>query len=72
MHMHGHTAGGRQHPLYSTWRGMRERCLNPNYPDYAYYGGRGITICGRWDDFSAFIVDMGPRPDGHTLDQGWV
>ena len=51
------------HPLYSTYRGMRERCFNPNHPWYPEYGGRGIDICTRWlVDFWAFVEDMGPKP----------
>mgnify|MGYP006923378127 CR=1 FL=1 len=40
--------------LYHIWKNMRQRCGNPNKPDYKYYGGRGITIDERWDDFSSF------------------
>ncbi|MBA4220176.1 MAG: hypothetical protein C0458_05540 [Methylobacterium sp.] len=48
---------------------MRARCSNPNDTDYADYGGRGIAVCSRWDDFAAFYADMGNRPDGHTIDR---
>lgn len=48
---------------------MRARCLNPHHAKYANYGGRGITICARWDSFGAFIADMGARPYGYTLDR---
>lgn len=57
------------HPLYSVWSSMRRRCLNPNYRQWNDYGGRGIEICSRWDDFHAFVKDMGPRPKGYTLDR---
>lgn len=57
------------HPLHRTWRGMRDRCLNPNNPYYSYYGERGITICNRWDNFANFVKDMGDRPEGMTLDR---
>lgn len=41
--------------LYSIWRGIKQRCLNPNSPEYHRYGGRGITICKEWEnDFGAF------------------
>ena len=55
--------------LRSVWFGMRQRCLNSNSPQYADWGGRGISICQRWDDFSTFLADMGPRPRGMTLDR---
>lgn len=55
---------------YSTWKSMIQRCTNPNYPAYIYYGGRGITICKEWkDSFEAFFRDMGERPLELTLDR---
>jgi hypothetical protein len=54
---------------YQTWRSMRQRCNNPAHPQFERYGGRGISICARWDDFSAFLADMGPKPDGFTIER---
>lgn len=55
---------------YLSWRGMRERCSNPNNRRFSDYGGKGVYVCERWaDDFEAFLADMGPRPDGMTLDR---
>lgn len=34
--------------LYKIYRKMKERCYNPNYPEYHFYGGRGIKICQEW------------------------
>ena len=57
------------HPLYQLWLGMRARCNNPNHSSYANYGGRGISVCERWDDFNLFAEDMGERPLNFTLDR---
>jgi hypothetical protein len=49
-------------PEYRVWKGMRRRCNDPRTTCYAYYGGRGITVCERWARFTNFIADMGCRP----------
>jgi hypothetical protein len=42
-------------PLYTVWKGMRERCNNPNQTKNSpYYWSRGIRVCAEWDDFMAF------------------
>lgn len=56
-------------PLYMCWLNMRARCNNPKNPQYKDYGGRGIYVCKRWDNFENFIADMGPRPPNYTLDR---
>jgi hypothetical protein len=33
---------------------MRGRCFTPTNKDYSNYGGRGITVCKEWDEFSNF------------------
>jgi hypothetical protein len=48
---------------------MKARCLNPKADNFAYYGGRGVTICDRWLIFENFLADMGEAPVGLTLDR---
>ena len=63
---HGHTDS----PSYASWEAMIRRCESPGSASYQYYGGRGISVCNRWrESFSAFLVDMGERPPGMTLDR---
>jgi hypothetical protein len=49
-------SGGEKTPtrLYRLWLRMRARCQNPAHKDYAYYGGRGISVCPAWSDFATF------------------
>jgi hypothetical protein len=54
--------GLHRHPLYQTWQNMRRRCNNPAIVNYASYGGRGIVVDPRWDDFGRFVADMGEKP----------
>jgi hypothetical protein len=56
------THGKTESPEYLSWCAMRSRCRNNAVPAYYLYGGRGITICREWDDFSVFLRDMGRRP----------
>lgn len=58
-------------PEYGVWRGMKRRCLDPRRRSWPFYGGRGITVCARWNSsFAAFLVDMGRRPSPeHSIDR---
>ena len=51
-------------PTYDAWYNMIRRCTDPNNPRWPRYGGRGITVCERWQVFANFLADMGPRPEG--------
>lgn len=59
-----------KHQLFGTWHAMRQRCSDERHRFYRHYGGRGISVCARWlESFPAFVEDMGPRPEGCTLDR---
>ncbi len=50
-------------PEYEIWKGMKARCGNPNHKSFEHYGGRGIEVCGEWqNDFEAFLDHIGRRP----------
>jgi hypothetical protein len=56
-------------PEWYSWQAMKSRCENANANGYALYGGRGIRVCEQWKGFKAFYADMGPRPEGTSLDR---
>lgn len=61
---------GKPTPEYRTWVGMKARTQNKNHLCYNLYGGRGITICERWNvSFLNFLADMGRRPPGMTIER---
>ena len=47
---------------YAVWCRMWSRCTNPIVDRFPRYGGRGISVCGRWGKFENFWEDMGPLP----------
>lgn len=67
--------GGKHHgmsrsPEYVAWKAMRRRCTNHRHVQWKDWGGRGIEVCDRWmTSFANFYADMGPRPDGMSLDR---
>lgn len=67
---HGHNSHSQKSLTYKSWDKMIQRCLNPNTQEYKYYGAKGVQVCERWKDFSAFLEDMGERPSKElTLDR---
>lgn len=47
-----------------------QRCHNPNNDGYEDYGARGIIVCEHWrESYRQFIVDMGLRPEGLSMDR---
>lgn len=68
--------GGRNERLYAVWRSVIDRCNNKNSRHYGRYGGRGISICDEWMDYSTFrawAMSTGYNPDAKryecTLDR---
>lgn len=44
---------------------MIQRCTDPTFRGYRWYGGRGISVCPRWfgpKGYAFFLADMGKRP----------
>ncbi len=56
--------------FYAIWGGMKSRCTNPNKDGYERYGGRGIKICKKWNNFINFKNDMYNLYLEHCLEFG--
>lgn len=54
---------------YSSWCAMRARCAGNSNSSLLYYMPHDIKVCERWNDFAAFLADMGPRPPGMSIDR---
>ena len=52
--IHGDTVNNSKTRLYNIWVNMRQRCNNKNYPQFKYWGGKGISVCKEWEDFKTF------------------
>lgn len=61
--------GMAQTPIYNCWANMKQRCYNVKHPHFDRYGGRGIRVCERWLEFSAFYHDMGEMPENMSIDR---
>lgn len=67
---HGHTRGHKLSPEYHAWASMWSRVRDSTKHAYHRYGGRGISVCDAWKDFTVFLSDMGQRPSPlHSLDR---
>lgn len=54
---------------YKIWCQIHQRCKNTKATHYHRYGGRGISVCERWNEFRNFLTDMGERPPKMDLDR---
>jgi hypothetical protein len=52
---------------YNAFREARTRCSNPRVRCYKNYGARGIKFL--FTDFEQFFRELGPRPEGMSLDR---
>lgn len=67
---HGHSLVAGESKEYNAWIHAKQRCYNPKNKKYQHYGARGIIMCDKWrNDFLAFLADVGPAPEGSTLDR---
>lgn len=65
-----HGQNAHNNNLYYVWAAMKERCNNKQHKQYAYYGGREIKVCERWNEFLNFEEDLKPKPEGdYSLDR---
>lgn len=68
MTKHG-MAGAPHNKVYAAWSSMMTRCFNERCKSWPNYGGRGITVCKRWESFENFLEDMGKPEPHHSLDR---
>lgn len=62
--------GMRYEPEYQVWAGIVKRCYDEGCDQYKDYGERGILMSHDWrHNFSSFVSDMGPRPEGATIER---
>jgi hypothetical protein len=52
---------------YSSYTCAKNRCNSQSSKNWHNYGGRGIEF--RFRNFRQFIRELGPRPDGKSLDR---
>lgn len=65
-----HHHGSSRDATYSKYQAMKQRCCNPKHKSWKDYGGRGITVCERWQSFDNFLADMGACPGpAYTIDR---
>lgn len=76
-------AGNRTHgksktKLYHIFHAMHQRCYNPKFKWYCYYGGRGIKICQEWQGEMVRVTDLAKEYGIHydtlknRIKSGWT
>ena len=66
----------RREATRNSYGAMIKRCYYTKFYAYERYGAKGVTVCDRWrigennlSGWKCFYMDMGPRPEGKTLDR---
>ncbi len=54
-------------PEHIAYRHAKGRCSNPTDVAWKDYGGRGIKFL--FTSFEQFFAELGPRPEGKSLDR---
>lgn len=69
--VHGYARKNGVTSEFRTWQAMLDRCRRQKSTVYRHYGGRGITVCERWQDsFMNLLADMGKKPTRkHTIER---
>ncbi len=66
---HGHLWNGEYSPTYHSWQAMLGRCRYIKRDKEDKYINRGIRVCDEWLNFENFLLDMGVRPEGTTIER---
>jgi hypothetical protein len=55
---------------YESWRGLKARIKRGSHRKYRAYGGRGLDMDPRWENFETFLADVGspPTPE-HSIER---
>lgn len=70
--MNRNTKHGKSHTkLAYVWQGMIARCTRKSHISYPAYGGRGISVCKEWSQFSNFHswATQSGYAEGLTIDR---
>jgi hypothetical protein len=66
---HGHKSKEGGSRAYLAWINMKARCHGAKEEWVKNYVNRGITYDPAWEEFPAFLADMGEPPEGLSLDR---
>lgn len=67
---HGHAPNGVRTPTLNSWESMITRCSDKAKGESKVnYFDRGIRVCYRWQSFETFLLDMGVKPKGMSIER---